>query len=232
MSLFVDRIHRVPRQWSNRELERFAGWFDGDVVNVSAWKDIDKEGRKYRDYFAAARSYTITNFRADARGWQGQPGEIFLDLEQPLPEELRQRFDVAWNHTTLEHVYRAETAFRNICAMSRDVVLLVTPFLQPYHGDYGDYWRFTPLLLKRWFEDEGFTLIYQSFNNEPRAAVYVLTFAARHPERWKSRVPNWEFNLADPLGGGAEPWIGCRALAPWHRRLRWRLAKAFGGRKG
>ena len=45
--LVIERKHRLPRVWSNAELRRLAGLFDGDVVNVSAWRDEDKEGRRY-----------------------------------------------------------------------------------------------------------------------------------------------------------------------------------------
>lgn len=47
----MDKKFRVPRVWSNRELEKFGHLFSGKGVNVSGWKDIDKEGKKYRDYF-------------------------------------------------------------------------------------------------------------------------------------------------------------------------------------
>lgn len=121
------------------------------MVNVSAWKDVDEEGRRYRDYFTAAASHSITNFRAGARGWQGQPGEIFLDLEAPLSPELKARFDVVLNRTTLEHVHQVQRASINWCDLSRDVVLLVVRILQPYHGSRGDDWRYSPLLLQRFF---------------------------------------------------------------------------------
>jgi hypothetical protein len=76
MKLFVDRIHCLPRIWSNRELARLAGWFPGDVVNVSAWRDEDKEGRHYRDYFTAATHYNLTNYKPEMRGFQGAPGGL------------------------------------------------------------------------------------------------------------------------------------------------------------
>ena len=126
----VDRKFRLPRLWSNAEIRKFAPLFQGDVVNVSAWKDVDKEGRKYRDYFTKARSYSITNYNADARGLQGVDGEIFLDLTAPLPAELKGKFDVVFNHTCLEHIFEVEKAFENLCLMSSDVVITVVPFLQ------------------------------------------------------------------------------------------------------
>jgi hypothetical protein len=218
MKLGVDRIHRLPRLWSNRELARFAAWFTGDVVNVSAWQDEDKEGRRYRDYFTAAASYTLTNYKAEMRGFQGREGEIFLDLTAPLDPGLVKRFDVVFNHTTLEHVYEVQVAFRNLCAMSRDVVILVVPFLQPYHGTYGDYWRFTPLAVRRMFEDAGMTLLYLSFNSHRAAAVYVFAIASWQPERWHGRF-DWQFSVEVPGAVGDEPYVGCRALP--NRLHRW-----------
>lgn len=218
MNWFTDRIHRLPRIWSNRELARFAHLFSGDVVNVSGWKDIDKEGRHYRDYFTGAASYTITNYKAEARGFQGSEGEIFLDLAAPLPDELVGRFDVAFNHTTLEHIYGVHQAFANLCRMSRDIVIVVLPFLQQYHTDYGDYWRFSPLAAKRLCEDNGLEVVYQSFNSHRMSSVYVFTIATKQPERWRGRF-DWQFSCTDPEGRGSEPYIGCCALPNLGHRL-------------
>lgn len=219
MQLFIDRVHRLPRLWSNQELARFAPLFAGEVVNVSAWKDIDKFGRRYRDYFTAASSYTITNFRPEARGFQGGPGEIFLDLEQTLDPALQRRFDVVFNHTTLEHIYGLQQAFANLCAMSRDAVILVLPFLQQYHADYGDFWRVSPEALRRMFEANGLTLVYQSFNTHRQASVYTFSIAVRDPAVWQGRLPSWTFSSTDPGTRRAEPYLGCHALANWGYRF-------------
>ena len=211
MALCIDRVHRLPRVWSNRELEKFAHLFQGEIVNVSGWKDIDKEGRHYRDYFTGASSYTITNFRSEARGFQGYEGELFLDLEDDLPEDLVAKFDVVFNHTTLEHIYEVRKAFGNVCGLSKDIVIIVLPFLQQYHTDYGDFWRFSPLAIKRLFEENGFTLIYQSFNNNNMSSVYTFSIASRFPEKWSNHF-SWSFSCVDPDWSGAEPYIGCRAI--------------------
>lgn len=211
MSILTDRIHRLPRQWSNQELARYAHLFSGDIVNVSGWKDVDKEGGHYRDYFSRASSYTITNFKAEARGFQGLENEIFLDLEQALSDELKERFDVVFNHTTLEHIYDFRTAFANLCAMSKDVVILVVPFLQQFHSDYGDFWRFSPLALKRMFEEQNMDLLYLSFNSHKTSSVYIFAIAAKQPERWRQHF-NYTFSYRDPNGSGAEPYIGCHAI--------------------
>lgn len=211
MKFFTDRVHRLPRLWSNQELRKVAHLFTGKVVNVSGWKDVDKEGSHYRDYFTNATDYLITNFETDARGFQGFENEIFLDLEQPLPDELKQQFDVVFNHTTLEHIFQINTAFNNLCAMSSDIVILIVPFLQQYHTEYGDYWRLSPLAIKRLFEENGFTLVYQSFNRHRMSSVYTFSIATRQPDKWRDQF-DWTFSYRDPLVSGVEKNIGYRAL--------------------
>jgi hypothetical protein len=203
--LLTDRKFRVPREWSNDELAKFAPFFSGSVVNVSAWQDEDKQGRRYKDYFANAASYQITNFSSEARGFQGREDEIFLDLTAPLPAELAGRFDCVFNHTTLEHIFELDTAFANICAMSRDAVILVVPFVQQMHADYGDFWRFTPTCLARLFEKYGLTPIYSSFNNHFMASVYIFMIAVREPDRWSGKIA--------PGNGGPVP-IAARPRFP------------------
>ena len=183
------RISRLARRWSNAELRKFAGWFTGDIANVSGWRDEDKSGAHYADYFPQKASYTITNYKPEARGMQGAANEVFVDLEAPLERALAERFDVVFNHTVLEHVYEFQTAFGNLCAMSRDIVIIVVPWLQPYHGDYGDYWRFSPLAVKKMYEANGLAPLYLSFNEDAFASVYVFALGAKHPERWRARFP-------------------------------------------
>ena len=53
------------------------GVFFGDMFfrqNVSGWRDEDKTGGHYRDYFSAATSYAISNYRGES-GITGVTGE-------------------------------------------------------------------------------------------------------------------------------------------------------------
>jgi hypothetical protein len=218
--LFVDPVHRVPRLWSNAELARIGALFSGDIVNVSAWRDEDKAGRRYRDYFPNAHSYALTNYRADMRGYQGLDGEIFLDLEQPLPPSLAGAFDVVFNHTTLEHIYEFRCAFANLCAMSRDAVVLVVPWLQPYHSVYGDYWRFSPLAVSRLFAENGLTPAHIVWNSDRGASVYVFAVGVRSPKRWRHA---FEFACGFDDLAPADGAAGCEALP---RKLNERLRSA------
>lgn len=159
--MLKDKKFRVPRIWSNRELEKFAHLFSGKGVNVSGWKDVDKEGKKYRDYFSNISEYWITNYKSEARGFQGdQENEIFLDLEEDLDESMYSKFDVVFNHTVLEHIFDVNKAFENICKLSNDIVIVVVPFLQEQHAEYGDYWRFTPLAVEKLFQKNNMDLIF------------------------------------------------------------------------
>jgi hypothetical protein len=210
--LLCDRKYHLPRMWSNRELKKFAHLFSGSVVNVSAWRDSDKEGGRYEDYFSNASSYSITNYGTASHGFQGLEGEIYLDLEGELAEELRGSFDVVFCHTVLEHVYDYQRAFANLCAMTRDVLILVVPFLQQMHSDYGDYWRFSPLALQKMFAGQGVQLLYLSFNNHPRTSVYVFCIGSKNPDRWASIANDFSYRCERAMLDDYEDFIGCRAI--------------------
>jgi hypothetical protein len=178
-----------PRNWSNAELRKFAPLFNGAVINVSGWRDEDKTGGHYRDYFSAAASYAISNYRGES-GVTGTEGEVFIDLEADLPEGLVGRYQVAFNHTTLEHIFDIRKAIANICALSNDTIILVTPFLQQVHyikGSFGDWWRPTPMCIERLLEEQGFHVAYQSSNDTVWDVVYVVTIACRNAENHKGR---------------------------------------------
>ena len=178
-----DPRFREPRKWSNRELSKITNLLapTGSVVNVSAWQDQDKEGSSYKEkYFSSASEYWITNWKSEAFGFQGGlENEIFIDLEDDLPIELHKKFDVVFNHTTLEHVFDVQKAFSNLCSLSKDAVIVVLPFLQEQHTAYGDYWRFTPWCVKRLFERNGLHPLYISLNDGPTDSIYVFAVGAR-----------------------------------------------------
>jgi len=175
----IDNRFRAPRLWSNSELRKFAHLFKGRVVNVSGWIDIDKEGRHYRDYFCNATDYILTNYSGDCdRGIQGLEGEINLNLEDELPNNLVKRFDIAFSHTVLEHIFDVRKAFSNICRISKKAVITVVPYIQQLHGindKVGDYWRFTPLTMKCLYEENGLKLRYCSSNGDTsKASIYLF----------------------------------------------------------
>ena len=221
--LFVDRQFRLPRLWSNRVLRQIGGSFDGEVVNVSAWDDRDKEGGSYREYFPRATAYHLTNF-SGTRGYSGRPNEHLVDLTAELPDDLRRRFDVAFNHTTLEHIYDVRRAFRNLCELSRDVVVVVVPFSQAQHesDSYRDYWRFTPTVLRMLFEENGMEVVYEAESDSRRAAVYLLAVGARDARRWRALLP------AERRIDDAGRWIGASRLNDLYDKVRRRVVREAG----
>lgn len=173
-----------PRVWSNRELSRFGDLFSGAVINVSGGKDMDKQGRFYREYFPNAGSYEISNHTSSPKSPEYQ---LILDLESKrLPNGLAGRYDVVFTHTVLEHVYLIDRALDNLCALSRDIVISVVPFIQSFHcgKTYSDYWRFSPHAMARLFDDRGFGTVYMSWNDSPLGNIYVFHIASRYPENW------------------------------------------------
>ena len=185
--MLKDKKFRVPRVWSNRELEKFAHLFSGKGVNVSGWKDIDKEGKKYRDYFLNISEYWITNYKSEARGFQGdQENEIFLDLEEDLDESMYYKFDVVFNHTVLEHIFDVNKAFENLCQLSNDIVIVVVPFLQEQHADYGDYWRFTPLAVEKLFLKNNYELLYINYNDSTNDSIYIFAIGTKNKGKWET----------------------------------------------
>lgn len=184
---FPDRKFRRSRIWSNGELEKISPLFAGDIINISGWQDSDKRGKNYKDYFVNAGSYCISNYEGDM-GYQG--GEIPLDLENDLPDELIGRYDVVFNHTTLEHIFDVKMAFCNLCLLTRDIVIAVVPFLQEMHygQSYKDYWRFTPFAVKKMFEKNGMELIYLNGNNKSRESIYLFAVGSKNPKKWAGKI--------------------------------------------
>lgn len=205
MKSSVDRVFRAARIWSNDELGKIASFYKGLVINVSAGEDIDKQGKTYEQYFTEAESYWLSNYSPGAfRGYAGRENELLIDLTAPLPKEHQRSFDVALNHTTLEHIFEVKTAFHNLCELSSDTVILIVPFCQVQHENVGyqDFWRFTPTCLRRMFADEGMEVIYESADNQFNTSVYLFVVASRNPERWREKMPSWK-----PLEKVAS-WVG------------------------
>jgi hypothetical protein len=185
----IDNKFRKPRIWSNEELQEFSHDLKGKIVNVSGWKDIDKQGKRYKEYFSQAQEYWITNYISEARGFQGNlENEIFLDLSKPLAKELHGQFDVVLNHTVLEHIFEVNMAFENICLLSNDLVTIVVPFLQEQHTKYGDYWRFSPQAIDKLFLKNKLKTIYLNYNDNRKTSIYVFAIGSKNPDRWSSII--------------------------------------------
>ena len=179
---------RDARIWSNRELHKFAPFCQGSVINVSGWEDKDKEGRTYGEYFSGADSYTVSNYE----GWRGSntQSDLIIDLEEPPAQDLVGAFDVVFNHTTLEHIFDIHLAFRILCDLSKDLVIIVVPFVQHLHGpEDGDFWRPSPYALRRMFARNNMEILYESAGPENKPLRYLFYVASKNPGKWTGTFP-------------------------------------------
>lgn len=181
-----------PRAWSNHELRSLVKNLKGDIINISAAEDKDKTGSNYREYFTSAQTYSISNYGKGVEGSAGGDCEIVLDLSKPY-EGSNGKYDVVFNHTVLEHVFEIETALDTICALTRDLVVTVIPFVQCLHGrdgSYSDYWRLSPPALARLFAERGLKTLYCNWNDTPSVNnVYIVHVASKHPSRHVNEFP-------------------------------------------
>ena len=188
----VDRKFRLARIWSNSELRKVAPLFTGKIANVSAGDNFDKEGSAYDSYFTNKEEFWLTNYEPGSyRGYQGRENELLIDLTKALPKDLEERFDVVFNHTTLEHIFDVFTAFANLCKLTKDVVIVIVPFAQEQHENEGylDYWRFTPTCLRKLFRINNMEVMYESANNDFNAATYLLFVGSKQAEKWQGKLP-------------------------------------------
>jgi hypothetical protein len=207
-----DRKFYLARYWSNEELRKVAPLFTGDIVNVSAGDNLDKEGNSYDSYFTNKRNYYMTNYGPGTfRGFQGLENEFNVDLSKIVPKELEKRFDVVYNHTVLEHIFDVRTAFKNLCNLSKDIVIVIVPFAQEQHDveDYGDYWRFCPSGLRFLYQENGLEVIYESYTDGVNSAIYLFFIGSRYPEKWRNKLPPYQLitKVGSWIGNSSPPFL-------------------------
>jgi len=201
----LDKKYTKPREFSNAILRDYAPLFTGSIINVSGWKDSDLEGNTYRKYFSNAESYHISNAPVKSKGVGSLPGlEIEIDLTKPINSSLMHSFDIVCNHTTLEHVFDLNTAFKNLCDMAREVVILIVPTPRHIHfnAGYGDYNRLTPMGIMKYFEKNKFeTLVIQS-NEQQFSPIFCFAIAARKGSKYTKLIKkNLNFEMGGKLYG-------------------------------
>lgn len=176
--MLIDNKFRKPRKWSNSELKKFSKNFFGEVINVSGWRDSDKENSRYKNYFSNCNNYSVSNWSFSERGQENKlfENEYLIDLEKNLDDRLIGKFEVVFNHTTLEHIFDIFKAFQNLCKLSSDTVIIILPFIQEQHtnADFKDYWRITPQAIKEMFDRNNFELSYINANDEKNSSIYIF----------------------------------------------------------
>lgn len=191
-------VNKVPRAWSNRELKKIGTLLSGSILNCSGWCDEDKQGGYYRDYFPRATEYHVS--MREVRVYEGEDKlirkrpDVAIDLEHPIPTSLVGRYDIVFCHTVLEHVFDVFTAFVNLAALTRDIVIVVVPWCQKVHESnspndcFRDYWRITPSALERLFRTNGLCVIYINGNWDFHASTYYLAVGSKQPDSHKDII--------------------------------------------
>jgi hypothetical protein len=224
MKAVIKRYSRrfVPRYWSNDELSYVGSYLPAGakIVNVSGWRDEDKEGRFYRDYFRAPLAYHVSNYDGDRARGTNVHSDIGIDLTKPLDEKLAEAYDIALNHTVLEHVPDPSFAFGQIAKLTADLLLTIVPFKQKLHfeaGMYGDYYRFTPFSMRELHKRNGLVVLYESYTPRPSLDVYLFYVATKFPDRhadFPRRVSDLQ-TLNQQLGNFSARDLAANAFARW-----------------
>ncbi len=130
------------RKASNALLKRWAATVTGDVLSIGSSTDQDGAGKRYRDYFTAAKSYTTSDVT---------PGcDLVLDVRDMREDIYHERYDALFVSGVLEHVDDIWAAMGELRRIVRreGVLLLGVPFCQPIHRAPQDFWRFTEYSLR------------------------------------------------------------------------------------
>ena len=141
-----------------------------------------------KGYLAQNHEYADALFRLlgcedlDAIDYSDYEGaQLIQDLNVPIPDELKERYDLVYDGGTLEHVFNFPTALRNAMEMVRLGGTLVTS--GPGNNQCGHgFYQFSPELYFRVFTpDNGYMI----------KAVYAI-------ESFRGRVQGSRYRVSDP----------------------------------
>ena len=123
---------------SNRWLHTQCKDVVGTILSIGSGDDSDGEGRKYRDYFPGATSYTTS----EVVPMEGC--DLVIDVRS-MPEMTSSSYDCIYCSGVLEHVDEFRKGFDEITRILKPggILLLGLPFRQAIHMAPQDFWRFT-----------------------------------------------------------------------------------------
>jgi SAM-dependent methyltransferase len=117
----------------------------------------------------------------DASGYE--EASLTHDLNQVIPEELNERFDLVFDGGTLEHVFDFPTAIRNCMRMLRPGGRFVSVTIPNNWCGHGFY-QFSPELFFRVFSEENGFSVQEMYVAE----LDGTTFAVKDPAAVRGRV--------------------------------------------
>jgi hypothetical protein len=154
----------VPEIYAtHKELQQWFGHFGGEGyqgLNPSQVTLSTSKTAQMFNWVAARTFFQMLNLNevlsTDVPGCEHQP-DMILDMNNPFPEELKNRFNLVIDPGTLEHVFDQKTALTNITRALRlgGVVVHFTP-IYSYNGGY---YSINPNVLRDYYSVNGFNEI-------------------------------------------------------------------------
>lgn len=114
---------------------------------------------------------------------------IIHDLNQPIPVELHQQYDVIYDGGTLEHVFHIPEVFKNIHSLLKSDGVIIHASPSHNHVDHGFY-MFSPIFFHE----------YYSANHYNILTSYFFEYSSDHNTSWK--VFEYVPGCLDPLSFG------------------------------
>ena len=96
-----------------------------------------------------------------------EDADIIHDFNLPIPNELRNSFDMVFDGGTLEHVFDIRQSLENMCSLLRPNGLAIHLSPSHNHVDHGFY-MFSPTLFYDYYTENGFRILKSElFEYEP-----------------------------------------------------------------
>lgn len=138
---------------------------------------------------------------ADVAALQGI--ERIVDLNDPLPDDLRRQFELVIDPGTCEHCFNVGMAFRNVCeAVALGGYLVhIAPLSFINHG----FWNFSPTVYPDYFEANGFALVHMN-GAAPTGDGRISTFDVEPFRRFAPPRDGILYVVAERTGAQAPVW--------------------------
>lgn len=126
-----------------------------DSDSIKEWHGIESKFEIVdTEFFFTALNLEVNFF--DIR--KIRQNEIILDLNEELPKELENAYDIVLDCGTLEHCFNVGIAFINMLKLSKieGMVMTSTPLNYPNHG----FWSFSPCVYENFFRVNSWKMLF------------------------------------------------------------------------
>jgi len=180
---------------------------DRAIAAITPTSSVCDCGKSSREGFAALQRHARVVETLDIAKYGDYP-DIQFDLSANLPDDLKERYDIIYCASILEHVHDPFSASRNLLLMLKPggKIFGHTPWLFPYHGlggDYEDFWRLSPDAYGILFREAQEILVYA---NRGRIATAALVASYSWKHILEKRVPTLAKFISGIATEGRHMW--------------------------